>query len=72
MSDSSSESEREIDEQKNGDSDDEEEEAPATFASLGLGEELCDAAAAMGWKAPSKIQREAIPGMVARWLWPDF
>ena len=71
MSDSSSESEPEIDEQKNGDSD-EEEEAPATFASLGLGEELCDAAAAMGWKAPSKIQREAIPGMVARWLWPDF
>ena len=59
MSDSSSESEREIDEHKNDDSD--SEEAPATFASLGLEEVLCDAAAAMGWKVPSKIQREAIP-----------
>ena len=59
MSDSSSESEREIDEHKNNDSD--SEEAPATFASLGLEEVLCDAAAAMGWKVPSKIQREAIP-----------
>ena len=59
MSDSSSESEREIDEHKNNDSD--SEEAPTTFASLGLEEVLCDAAAAMGWKVPSKIQREAIP-----------
>ena len=59
MSDSSSESEREIDEHKNDDSD--SEEAPATFASLGLEEVLCDAAASMGWKTPSKIQREAIP-----------
>ena len=59
MSDSSSESEREIDEHKNNDSD--SEEVPATFASLGLEEVLCDAAAAMGWKVPSKIQREAIP-----------
>ena len=59
MSDSSSESEREIDEHKNNDSN--SEEAPATFASLGLEEVLCDAAASMGWKAPSKIQREAIP-----------
>ena len=59
MSDSSSESEREIDEHKNDDSD--SEEAPATFASLGLEEVLCDAATAMGWKTPSKIQSEAIP-----------
>ena len=61
MSDSSSESDRddEIDEHKNGDSD--SEEAPTTFASLGLEEVLCDAAASMGWKTPSKIQREAIP-----------
>ena len=65
MSDSSSESEREIDEHKDGgDSDgggEEEEEAPITFAELGpednrLAEVLCDAAASMGWKAPSKIQ----------------
>ena len=64
MSDSSSESEHEIDERKNGDSDGgggEEEEAPITFAELGpednrLAEVLCDAAASMGWKAPSKIQ----------------
>ena len=66
MSDSSSESEREIDERKDGgdsDSDggEEEEETPITFAELGpednrLAEVLCDAAASMGWKAPSKIQ----------------
>ena len=66
MSDSSSESEREIDERKDGgDSDgggeEEEEDAPITFAELGpednrLAEVLCDAAASMGWKAPSKIQ----------------
>ena len=63
MSDSSSESEREIDERKDGDSDGggEEEDAPITFAELGpednrLAEVLCDAAASMGWKAPSKIQ----------------
>ena len=68
MSDSSSESEREIDEHKDGGSDggEEEEETPITFAELGpednrLAEVLCDAAASMGWKAPSKIQREAIP-----------
>ena len=60
MSDSSSESEREVEDNKNVESDG-EEESPATFASLGLEEVLCDAAASMGWKAPSKIQREAIP-----------
>ena len=65
MSDSSSESERDIDERKDGgDSEgggEEEEDAPITFAELGpednrLAEVLCDAAASMGWKAPSKIQ----------------
>ena len=33
----------------------------ATFASLGLSEPLCDACAKMNFKAPSAIQREAIP-----------
>ena len=33
----------------------------ATFASLGLSDALCDACAAMNYKAPSDIQRETIP-----------
>ena len=33
----------------------------ATFASLGVCEPLCDACSALGWKAPTAIQREALP-----------
>ena len=33
----------------------------ATFASLGLSDALCEACASMNFKAPSPIQREAIP-----------
>jgi ATP-dependent RNA helicase DDX47/RRP3 len=38
----------------------------ATFASLGLSEPLCEACAKMNFKAPSAIQREAIPWALQR------
>uniref|UniRef100_A0A0E0EFK6 RNA helicase n=1 Tax=Oryza meridionalis TaxID=40149 RepID=A0A0E0EFK6_9ORYZ len=38
-----------------------EEEAPTTFAELGVCPELVEACDAMGWKAPTRIQAEAIP-----------
>eukprot|EP01062_Namystynia_karyoxenos_P063786 TRINITY_DN56583_c0_g1_i1.p1 TRINITY_DN56583_c0_g1~~TRINITY_DN56583_c0_g1_i1.p1 ORF type:complete len:502 (+),score=225.64 TRINITY_DN56583_c0_g1_i1:102-1508(+) len=39
----------------------EEGEKDATFASLGVCKELCAACDALGWKTPTRIQREAIP-----------
>lgn len=36
-------------------------DVPATFKSLGLSDALCESTAALGWKVPSDIQREAIP-----------
>ena len=36
----------------------------AAFQELGLCDELCDAAANMRWKAPSEIQKEAIPPLL--------
>ncbi|KAI5694597.1 hypothetical protein M8J75_001862 [Diaphorina citri] len=38
-----------------------EEEKDITFKDLGVVDVLCEACAAVGWKAPSKIQKEAIP-----------
>uniref|UniRef100_A0A0E0ANT6 RNA helicase n=1 Tax=Oryza glumipatula TaxID=40148 RepID=A0A0E0ANT6_9ORYZ len=38
-----------------------ESEAPTTFAELGVCPELVEACDAMGWKAPTRIQAEAIP-----------
>jgi ATP-dependent RNA helicase DDX47/RRP3 len=64
MSDSSSDSDQdESKDQENGNVDDQDDDV--TFASLGLEEVLCDAAARMGWKKPSKIQKEAIPVAIA-------
>ena len=39
--------------------------AAPTFASLGVCAPLCEAAAALGWKAPSRIQVESIPYALA-------
>ncbi len=52
---SSSESDHEGSEKPDQDSE------PCTFTSLGLIDELCSACARLGWKQPSRIQREAIP-----------
>ena len=41
------------------------DDAMAAFAALGLNEQLCEAAAALGWATPSPIQKEAIPHAVA-------
>lgn len=38
-----------------------ENEVTATFESLGLHPDLCEAAKKLGWRAPTKIQKEAIP-----------
>jgi len=45
------------------DHDDLEEEADEVveFSSLGLVDVLCEAAKSLGWKNPTKIQKEAIP-----------
>ena len=48
-------------EQPPGGAAEEGEGAPKTFASLGLAEPLCEACSALGFKAPSPIQCEAIP-----------
>ena len=37
------------------------EDENVTFASLGLAPELCQATEKMGFKVPTKIQKEAIP-----------
>lgn len=37
------------------------EEAVKAFAALGLCDQLAEAAAELGWKAPSKVQEQAIP-----------
>jgi len=41
--------------------DEEPEEEPTTFEALGLSEPICEACKKMGYKAPSSIQREAVP-----------
>ena len=48
-------------EPRSGSGAEESGEAPKTFASLGLAEPLCEACSALGFKAPSPIQCEAIP-----------
>jgi ATP-dependent RNA helicase DDX47/RRP3 len=35
------------------------------FTALGLSETLAEAAVALGWAAPSKIQQEAVPHAVS-------
>lgn len=37
------------------------EESPASFSDLGLIDSLCEACTALGYKAPTPIQHEAIP-----------
>lgn len=44
-----------------GNSDDEKAEDETTFTDLGLVDVLCEAAKTLGWKKPTKIQKEAIP-----------
>lgn len=39
----------------------EEEEAALSFKDLGIIDELCQACSQLGWKAPTPIQKEAIP-----------
>jgi len=39
--------------------------APATFKALGVCDVLCEAAAALKWAAPTRIQREAIPAALS-------
>lgn len=59
MSDSS---DSEKDPKSHSDVDEEEEDGdPKTFADLGLEDFLCEACEKIGWKKPSKIQKEAIP-----------
>lgn len=41
--------------------EDEQAETPKTFKDLGLREELVEACDAVGWRAPTKIQVDAIP-----------
>jgi hypothetical protein len=41
-----------------------DEEALQAFEALGLCKQVADAAVALGWKTPSKIQLEAIPHAV--------
>lgn len=36
-----------------------------TFADLGVCEALCEACERLGWKAPSAIQRRALPPAIA-------
>jgi ATP-dependent RNA helicase DDX47/RRP3 len=43
-----------------GDANDDDDDS-ATFASLGIVDVLCTACERMGWKKPSRIQRETIP-----------
>ena len=42
-------------------SEEEEVEELVEFSDLGLVDVLCDAAKSLGWKNPTKIQKEAIP-----------
>ena len=46
---------------EDGSSADNGDSAPTTFEGLGLSEALCEACTSMNFKAPSAIQREAIP-----------
>jgi superfamily II DNA/RNA helicase len=39
--------------------------AVTAFEKLGLCEQLCEAAAGLGWKGPSSIQEQAIPHLLA-------
>ncbi|EAT41053.1 AAEL007274-PA [Aedes aegypti] len=55
----SSESDDDSDNNKNGNADSEEKQA--SWEDMGLIDTLCEACRALKWKAPSKIQREAIP-----------
>ena len=63
MSDSESDSDKKVVAVTDGDanSDDEKADDNSTFADLGLVDVLCDAAKTLGWKTPTKIQKEAIP-----------
>lgn len=49
------------DDEINQDPDDEDEGAQATFESLGLIPQICEACALVNYKAPTNIQRETIP-----------
>jgi ATP-dependent RNA helicase DDX47/RRP3 len=43
------------------DNEKEEEEEVVEFSDLGIVDVLCEAAKSLGWKNPTKIQKEAIP-----------
>ena len=66
MSDSESDSDKKVVAVTDGDVNSDDEKADddvdnSTFADLGLVDVLCDAAKTLGWKTPTKIQKEAIP-----------
>jgi ATP-dependent RNA helicase DDX47/RRP3 len=46
---------------KENNGSDDEVEKDVDFADLGLVDVLCEAAKSLGWKHPTKIQKEAIP-----------
>ena len=63
MSDSDSEKDT-LKQEENDDAvavSDKEVEDETTFADLGIVDVLCDAAKSLGWKKPTKIQKESIP-----------
>lgn len=65
MSDSESEQSHEEQEaeqeEQNGVDHNDDEDSDKTWEDLGLIDTLCEACKELKWKAPSKIQREAIP-----------
>ena len=61
MSDSDSDKETSKQEENDDAMSDKEVEDETTFADLGIVDVLCDAAKSLGWKKPTKIQKESIP-----------
>ena len=61
MSDSDSDKETSKQEENDDAMSDKEVEDETAFADLGIVDVLCDAAKSLGWKKPTKIQKESIP-----------
>jgi ATP-dependent RNA helicase DDX47/RRP3 len=57
----SSSNTKDVDESRDEAQDAVEVDEPKTFADLGLSEPLVKACKSLGWKAPTHIQRQAIP-----------
>ena len=65
MSDSSDSETNNVIEVQNQEKGGEDDSTVQSFEALGLLEPLCQAASALGWKRPSRIQAEAIPVALA-------